>query len=261
MALPKITGAQRDFSGGELDESMKRADETSMMKIGARQLANWRVTSGGQAQNRPGRSALFLETGRVEEVLMSPGNSFYLVFGAGYLRVYNTAATLIFSTTVLGDGSTAIPWTAASALAVSFAVAAGAGLSIYIAYADNAPNNPPQVLSWDGVSQTSTWTLVTYAETVTVGQQKRTIFTRISPQNVTMQPSGQVGTVTLTTSAAVFVSGMVGTRISWCGAQVVIAQVIDSEHAIAAVQEYLPGGQSFLSRTQPPPVSLSAMWS
>lgn len=246
MAIPKIVGAQRDFSGGELDESMKRADENPVMKTGARQMSNWRVLSSGAVDDRPGRRVLFLETGRVEKVLMSPGNVFYPVFGPGYLRVYNAAGTKVFSSTVKGDGSTPIPWTLATCRNVSFVVAPGAQFKIYIAYADGAPNNPLQVLSWDGVSQTSVWTLVTYAETVTLGQQKRTIFSRISPQNITMLPSGQVGSITLTTSAPVFVMGMVGTRFTWCGQQVIIQAVLSPTLASAAVQQFLPGGQSFI---------------
>src|ERR1700733_13179390 len=159
MAIPKILGAQRDFSAGELDEAMKRADENPLMKIGARQALNWRITNGGQASNRPGRSALFPETGRVEEILMSPGNVFFLVFGNGYLRVYNAAGTQVFASTKKGDGSTNIPWTTATVKNISFSIQSGAARAIFISYGDDAPVNVPQVLSWDGISQTSTWTL------------------------------------------------------------------------------------------------------
>ena len=35
MAIPKITGAQIDFSAGELDDNVKRAHD-SIQKVGAR---------------------------------------------------------------------------------------------------------------------------------------------------------------------------------------------------------------------------------
>jgi hypothetical protein len=244
MAVPKILGAQRDFSGGELDESMKRADENPLMKIGTRQASNWRILSSGAATNRPGRTVLFPETGRCEEVLMSPGNVFYLIFGNGYLRIRNAAGTQVFNSTKKGDGATNIPWTSATAKNVSFVVAAGSQLAIYIFYGDGAPLNVPQVLTWDGVSQTSTWTLTTYAETITTGGQKRTLFYRISPQNITMQPSATVGSVTLTLSANVFVAGMVGTRMRFCGRQLLITAVANGHSATATVIESLPPGQS-----------------
>jgi hypothetical protein len=259
MAIPKIIGAQRDFSGGELDLSMKRADENPIMKIGCRQLSNWRVLHGGAVKNRPGRRALFPEAGRVEEVLMSPGNVFYLVFGAGYLRVYNAAGTQVFNSTNLGDGSTAIPWTSTTIHNVSFAAAAGAALAIYIAFADGFPTNRPQVLTWDGISQTSTWTLATYSETITPSGQKRTIFDRISPQDVTLLPSATTGNINITMSSAILVLGMVETRLTYCGRQVVITGVTlsdfttatagPSQYGTASVVEPLPPSQTFTVST------------
>lgn len=244
MAIPKIIGAQRDFSAGELDVAMKRADENPVMKIGARQASNWRILNSGAASNRPGRRILFLETGRVEKVLMLPGNTFFLVFGAGYLRVYNAAGANVFSSTVKGDGATPIPWTAATAGKVSFAVAAGSQLSIYIAYADGAPNNVSQVLTWDGVSQTSTWMLATFAETVHGSGQKRTIFSRVSPQNITMLPSGTSGSIQIQFSAPVLSAGMVGTRMSFCGRQILITGVANSQNGTAYCEEGLPNTQA-----------------
>jgi hypothetical protein len=251
MAIPKITGAQRDFSAGELDVSMKRSDENPLMKIGARQLANYRVLNSGAVKNRPGRTALFPETGRVEKVLMSPGNIFYLAFGNGYLRVYNAVGTRVFSTTVKGDGATAIPWTTATVKNVVWALGIGVPPSIYIAYADGAPNNVPQILSWDGVSQTSTWTLSTYAETVTAGGQKRTPFYRIAPPNIVMQPSASTGAITFQFSAPVLVAGMVGTRIRYVNRQILITGVTDSEHGSGTVEEPLPGMQIATTSTDP----------
>jgi hypothetical protein len=255
MAIPKILGAQRDFSAGELDEAMKRADENPIMKIGARQALNWRILSGGQAANRPGRSVLFLETGRVEEVLMSPGNIFYLAFGNGYLRVYNAAGTQVFASTKKGDGSTNIPWTTATVKDVGFTAAtSGSPPTIYITYGDDAPLNVPQSLMWDGISQTSTWTLSTYAETITAGGQKRTLFFRISPKNVTMLPSASTGNIDITFSSPVLVSGMVNTRMTFCGRQILITAVTladfvtptagPSEFGTATVEESLPIGQT-----------------
>src|ERR1017187_266080 len=219
MALQKIQGAQRDFSAGELDVSIKRADDNPLMKLGARQMINWRVKNSGSLKNRPGRTALFLETGRVEEVRMSPGNIFYLVFSNGYLRIYNAVGHQVFTSTKKGDGSTNIPWTTATVKKLNFVVAAGRPYSILITYGDDAPVNVPQVLTWDGVSQTSTWTLTTFAEAVTPSGQKRTPFYRLSPQNITMLPSATAGVVNLTFSDNVLVAGMIGTRMRYCGRQ------------------------------------------
>ena len=251
MAIPKILGAQRDFSAGELDVSMKRADENPITKIGCRQLSNWRVLSSGAVTNRPGRRALFPETGRVEEILMSPGNIFYVAFGAGYLKVYNAAGTQVFTSTTLGDGSTTIPWTSTTAQHVSFVVAAGSALSIYIAFADGAPANPLQVLTWDGVSQSSTWTLSTYAETIGAGGQKRTIFNRLSPQNVTLLPSAVSRNINITFSSPILVSAMVGTRLSYCGRQIVITACTASNFTTPAAGPSLYGTATVIEQLPP----------
>lgn len=241
MAIPKITGAQRDFSSGELDVSMKRADESPAMKSGARQLLNYRILNSKAVQNRPGRSALFFEIGRVEEVLMSPGNIFYIAFGIGYIRIFNAAGTVVFFSAVKGDGATAVPWTSLNTLgSITWA---NVGLAIYIFYGQAAPNNVPQILTWDGISQTSTWTLTTYAEALTAGSQKRTLFYRISPQNITLLPGGVTGPISIQFSAPVLLSGMVGTRMAYCGREFTITGITDSENGTANVNEVLPAGE------------------
>src|SRR6516162_3522983 len=210
MAIAKITGAQIDFSAGELDESVKRAHE-SIQKIGARQMSNWRILSSKLLQNRPGRSALFLASGRVEEVAMPGGSVFFLNFAAGAISVFSSAGAQVFTASTIHrvplDAGFAIPWTANTLGGI---VWAQIGKTIYIAYPDGAPNNVPQVLSFDGVS---TWTLAPYVETLNVGSgQKRTPFYRISPPNITLVPSATTGNITVTASSAVFSAGMVGTR-------------------------------------------------
>lgn len=243
MAVPKIIGAQRDFSAGELDPEMKRNDDDPFRKAGARQLSNFRIRNSKTVTNRPGRTALFLETGRVDEILMSPGNKFYLCFGAGYLRVYNAAGARVFTTIKKGDGATAIPWTLATVKNISFAVAAGVQRPIYIAYGDGAPSNVPQVLTWDGVSQTSTWVLSTYTEDV-IGFQKQTLFYRISAQNVRMLPGGINGLISLVFDAPVLSAASIGTYMTYVGRQMRITAVADSTHGTAAVQETLWSGMN-----------------
>src|SRR6516165_5013586 len=113
MPIAKITGAQIDFSAGELDDSVKRAHD-SIQKVGARQMLNWRVLSSKAIQNRSGRSALFPATGRTEEVAMPGGSVFFLNFAGASLKVFSYAGAQVFSATTLlliPNGSpVAIPW-------------------------------------------------------------------------------------------------------------------------------------------------------
>src|SRR6516164_1079616 len=119
MAIPKIINAQRDFSAGELDESVKRADELGVMKAGAREMLNWRILSSKSITNRPGRSALFtLEgglSGRAEEFVVR-GTLFYLAFAAGGIAVFAADGVFLGSDTTLTFNGTVypLPWTVAT---------------------------------------------------------------------------------------------------------------------------------------------------
>ena len=236
MPIPKLDDAINDFSAGELDPDVKRSG-SPLIKMGGRQMLNWRTLNSHKKANRPGRSALFLASGRVEEFVMRGGNVFFLNFAAGVLKVFNAAGTQVFSSTVKGDGSTAIPWTANSVGGIVWDQIA---LALYIAYPDGAPANVPQILTWDGVSQTSTWTLSTYTTTLATSGQKRTSFYRISPQNVTLRPSATTGSVTLIASASVFSAGQIGTRLRYANKQLTITAVTSGTQATATVNETLP---------------------
>jgi hypothetical protein len=242
MAIPKVINAQRDFSAGELDQSVKRADEIPAMKAGARQMANWRILSSKALSNRPGRSALFPASGRTEELAMPGGAVFFINFAAGSLSIFNSAGAQVFNATTFHriptDAGFAIPWTAPTLGGITWAQISRA---IYIAYPDGGPNNVPQVLSFDGVS---TWTLQPFVETVEYSGQKRTPFYRISPPNTTLLPSAVTGNINITFSTAILSAGMIGTRLAFAGRQLTITGVSSPTTGTATVNEPLPPGQT-----------------
>jgi hypothetical protein len=238
MAIAKLVGAQRDFSSGELDSSIKRSDDSAKMKSGARQLSNWRILNSHSITNRPGRTALFPEQGRVEQATLKPGFSFFIAFGAGYLRIYNAAGTQVFNTTLKGDGTTAIPWTLPTVSKIVWSIYK---FTIYITYGDDAPTNIPQLLTWDGVSSTSTWTLSTFAFQALLNGGIDAPFYRLAPKGVSMLPSALTGTITLNTSAPYFVSGMVNNHIvRYQNSQIKITAVANSMQATGLVLQTLP---------------------
>src|SRR4051812_20133703 len=231
--IPKIDIALNDFSGGELDVDAKRMNGEVAL-TGARTATNWRILNSRKLSNRPGRRALFLQSGRIDEVLMSPGNKFFLQFGSGVpngvLTVYDTAGTLLFGP-VGGfnwndDTVKSIVWCQDNLK------------NIYIFF----PGQIPQVLTWNGVS---TWSIAPYAETVTAGNQKRTFFYRISPKNVTMLPAAATGSGVLCTFSAGMnlTAGHIGPRLRYVTRQVLITAVADPTHATITIQETLPPGQ------------------
>lgn len=241
----KIQSSQTDFSSGEVDASLKRADQNPHRKAGLRQAKNVRMRNGGGMQDRPGRTALFFETGRVEDILITTGVIFKFAFGNNYLSIYSAAGTLVFQTFVKGDGATPIPWTLASVGQITWAVI---GFSVYIAEGADVTNNVPQVLTWGGGTN---WVISTYAESVTAGGQKRTFFDRISPPNITLQPGGITGSVPITFSAPVLVAGMVGTRLLYCGRQLTITTVTSPTTGGATINEQLFGSESIPVSSSP----------
>lgn len=221
--MPSVVTTQTDFSAGEIDSAIKRDNKNPIMLAGVRQASNLRILNTKGLQNRSGRRALFKESARVEEILMAPGVTYYLAFPSGFLRVYDATGTQVFSE--------ARPWSATAAKDVVWAVS---DKSVYVAFAGMRP----RVLTWDGAT---TWTAADYAEYVN-GNQKRTAFYRISPKNITMQPSDVTGSVTLTFSAGMnLVPGHVGTRMRFVTNQLLITAVADATHATATVEETLFG--------------------
>jgi hypothetical protein len=230
MAVAKVIQAQRDFSGGEADVWTKRADDHPLLKTSARQAVNWRVLASRALANRPGRRIIGREHARTDEVIMSPGNNFFLVFGDNYLRVYNAAFAAVF------DSGATLPWVSAT---VKNIVWDYYKLSIYICFT----GMQPRVLTWDGVSQSSSWSLSLYAEALSSNGQKRTIFYRLSPLGITMRPSAVSGAVTVPFSAGMnLVAGQVGTRMRLANRQMTINTVPDATDATATVNERLFSG-------------------
>lgn len=234
----KIQGSQHDFSFGEVDVALKRVDDHPARKGGLRQMVNARILNSGSVQNRPGRRALFpaMNTSRIEELTMSPGNVFKIAFGAsvatGEIRVFNAAGVQVAIFQTQGNGKL-LPWTLAT---VSQIVFAQINLSIYITFGFAMR---PQVLTWDGISS---WSIADYTE-LQQGNQKRTPFYRISPQGISITPAATTGSVAISASAPVFAAGVVGTRIRFVNSQILITAFTDSQHVTGTVEQTLPGSQ------------------
>jgi hypothetical protein len=243
MAVQKIEGAQRDFSFGEVDVTLKRNDEHPARKAGLRQCANMRILNTKALQNRPGRSAKFPAptSSRIEEVTMSPGNIFRIAFGNGEVRIFNSAGAQVALFVNQGNGA-ALPWVTSNLNQIVFAQM---GLTITITFSFAMR---PQVITWDGVS---TWSIADYTELV-YGGQKRTWFYRISPQGITLLPGANSGTgISLVASAPLFTAAHVGTRLRYVNRQMLITAVADSTHATVNIMETLPPQQNLGMSTDP----------
>jgi hypothetical protein len=234
----QIQGSQRDFSFGEVDIDLKRSDDHPARKGGLRQMSNARIHNSNAISNRSGRRALYPTLAgaiRTERFAIQSGVIYDIQFLPNRLRIINAAGVTVLDKTTQGNGA-ALPWvTAANIAQIVFTVL---NLTVTITFGHAMR---PQVLTFDGVT---TWSISDYAEALSTGGQKRTTFYRLSPQNVTMLPSAITGAITVGFSSAIVVAGMVGTRVRYCGRQILLGSVIDSSHMNATVIESLPPGQS-----------------
>src|SRR5262245_49436856 len=231
MAIPAVANPQTDFSAGEIDSPAKRDSKNPVVLAGVRQATNFRILNTKGMQNRFGRRALFKESDRVEEVVMAPGVSYYIAFPNADLHIYDSTGALVFNDTPL-------PWSAATAKNVVWAVYEKA---IYVTF----PGMNPRILTWDG---STTWVASDFIEQ-TIGNQKRTLFYRIAPKGITLTVSALTGIINITFSAAVLVAGMVGTRIRFQGRQMTIASVTTPTTGTAIVNETLVSNRKTVTVT------------
>ncbi len=241
----KAIPAQRDFSSGEVDVSAKRADQdqqtATLLKSGCRQLANFRVLNSGAAQNRPGRRAQFVsgQNARVEEVTISPGLVFRLVFSANTIAVRDLNNATVFSQATM-------PWNAAQVTGIVYAVFQQ---SVYIC----SPSGQPQVLSYSG----GAWAVTGYVPNFTTGGQRRTVFYRLSALNIAMLPSATTGaaiTIIFSSPIPTLSAAVVGSLMRFCGRQILITGFTSKTQLTAQVLESLPPGQVLTVPVDPRPI-------
>lgn len=201
----QIQGSQTDFSGGEFDVEVKRDDATA--KIGGRQCSNLRILNSKNLSNRPGRSILFVQGGRTEEVLVAPGAVYKISFGGdGSLVIRNTANAVVAS-----QPAATYPWATATLQKIVWdKVKIGAArVDVLICF----PGMKPQIASFDGVA---TWTFSAFAFQLGGDGIEQVPFYRIAAPGITMLPSGVAGSVTVTFSAPVLLPAHVGAIFRYC---------------------------------------------
>jgi len=190
---------QRDFSGGEIVPYAKRRDDLEMVRAGCRQLKNRRILQTGGTEQRPGRSALFCDGARVDDVRMSATVTYRLCFAAGVLRIRNSSGVVVAT---LGG----MPWTTAALDKIRWA---RYNNDIFICFTAMKPI----VATWDG---SSTWTFAEFAFRNGPDGVPRMPFYRFAASGVTLtisgspSASGMTGSLTVTASSSVFVSSHVG---------------------------------------------------
>ena len=195
MSIATQIIAQRDFSGGQLDEAAKRRDDVDIMRAGLRRARNVRILNTGSVTRRPGRRVLFSTDGLTYEIRPAPGDPWFLVLEdeRAILRFRDLSATQTFS---------GMPWSAEVLADLRFVENAG---TVIVA----GPDMRPQVFSY--TRGTRTWSHQAFAfSTDVTGAIRQPFYNFFLGSGITLLPSARTGSISITFSDDVLDPAHVG---------------------------------------------------
>lgn len=224
--------AQRDFSGGQVNNAARRRDDIDSVRTGAKTQLNWRIEQTNQLVPRPGRRPIFASrTGgvRTEPIRMGVGLDYLLTFAPQSLVITDLAGNV-----VSGNGGLSYGWTTSTIDNIQICRPPNQVLMTF-------PGFQPQLINWDPSSGLFSYSPFVFA-TPANGQAQEPFYSFLSDGS-SMTYSATTGNITLTCSRAFFTPAMVNvSRLSIAGQQVVITGYISPTQATALVPYRLPDG-------------------
>lgn len=218
---------QVDFSGGQINQSARRRNDTDVVKTGGQICENWRCTATGQLIPRPGRNVLYYtNTLRGDYIRVSTGEEFLLRFGANRLEFVDLLGKVIASF----EDPNILIWDLLSVNSINWAQAQD---NIYICY----PRMRPYMCVWD--RQKRVWTFYQFSFDQGSGAIKMPFYRR-AVLGAAMSFDGLTGDINLTCSQPYFEANMVGAVMSILGQQVTIKSVTSANKAVVSVTYRLP---------------------
>jgi hypothetical protein len=214
--------SQTNFSAGELDPRMLGRTDLRSFENGAAKLRNVVVETTGGVRRRPGMAhvATAAGRGRLVDLEIGPGFAYLLAFSDFQVDVYRDG---VLRATV------ATPWNEAQIAQIAWAQL---GESLLITHADL----PPQQLKRES---DTVWSIGPWVFAETEPGINAEPFDRFADADVAMQASATTGTVTLNTSADVFVPAHLGGIVRMKGRQIELTNVQTSTQAIGLVLQTL----------------------
>jgi hypothetical protein len=214
--------SQTNFSAGELDPRMLGRTDLRSFENGAAKLRNVVVETTGGVRRRPGMAyvASAAGPGRLVDLEIGPGLAYLLAFSDAQVDVFRDG---VLRATV------ATPWAEEQLGQIAWAQS---GDSLLVTH----PDVPPQQLkrASDTVWTIAQWTFAESEPGVTTQP-----FARFADPAIEMQSSGTTGTVTLNTSAAVFVAAHLGGVVRVKGKQIELTNIQTSTQAVGLVLQPL----------------------
>lgn len=225
---------QTSFSAGELAPEVAMRQDTDQYQNGAKSLLNRRMLIGGGHVRRPG-SWQEAELGTdpvIADFVVNQTTQYVLSFTAGEMHAYVRdvdTGHLTAAGSVTGG-----PWTGDIYKEMDWVQR---GNVIFLTHISMIT----QRIERTGASS---WSRADFTFTTGSGARPEQPYLKIAAPTVTLQPSANSGSVTLTSSAAVFVAAHDGQYIRYLGKAMLITAFTDSTHVTATVIENLPGTQT-----------------
>ncbi len=213
---------QTNFSAGELDPRMLGRTDLRSFENGAAKLRNVVVETTGGVRRRPGMAyvATAAGRGRLVDLDLGPGFAYLLAFSDLQVEIYRDG---VLRATV------ATPWPEGQLAQIAWAQL---GDSLLITH----PDVPPQQLKREG---DTVWTLGQWIFAEAAPGVSAEPFARFADADVAMQSSATTGTVTLNTSADVFVAAHLGGIVRMKGKQILLTNIQTTTQAIGLVLQTL----------------------
>jgi hypothetical protein len=214
--------SQTNFSAGELDPRMLGRTDLRAFENGAAKLRNVVVETTGGIRRRPGLAhvASAAGRGRLVDLEIGPGFAYLLAFSTFQVDVYREG---VLRATV------AAPWDEAQIAQIAWAQL---GQSLLITH----PDLPPQQLKR---ASDTVWSIGPWIFAETEPGISAEPFARFADPGVSMQSSATTGTVTVNTSADVFVPAHLGGIVRMKGKQIELTNIQTSTQAIGLVLQQL----------------------
>jgi len=225
---------QTSFSAGDLAPEVAMRQDTDQYQNGAKSLLNRRMLIGGGHVRRPG-SWWEAELGTdpvITDFIVNQTTQYVLSFTAGEMHAY---VRDVDTGHLTAAGSiTGAPWTGTIYKEMDWVQR---GNVIFLTHTSMIQ----QRIERTGAA---TWARTNFSYSIGNAGRPEQPYLKVVSDSITLQPSAQTGSVTLTTSAAVFVAAHVGQYIRYLSKAMLITGFTDSTHVTATVIEFLPSTQT-----------------
>lgn len=223
--MPKLWTEKTTFGAGELAPSMQRRSDTQQYADGAKMMRDVRALNGGGVTRRPGtRYICDLPAGaRLVEFTFSEDQTYLLAFSAGRMDAFTVEG-------VPAGSATGQPWTADDVHDMTWVQS---GDVVFLAW----ERFHPIVVRRTGASS---WSVGLWEADAGPGGALMQPYYKFAPPASTIQPTGRLGSVSVTASEDVFSPLHVGQRIRYVGREMLVTAFSHPSLVTALVVQELP---------------------